>query len=141
MTRRDRAALLLAYECMRCPDAHDEHGDPAAGPMLLALDLGGVVAWQLLAVRWYGEPWAVEARLERARYALTMRALLRADAGDYGALRCPLCGSPGTVAFGQCFAGAHAIVGLGRRIDAMWSLAPAAGTATRPLGLRRRGEA
>jgi hypothetical protein len=78
LTRRDRAALVLSYELLRSHDAHDCEPFYALG---CAAD--GGVAWLVeeaahVAYSPHGY------RLLRARLALVIRALLRADAGDYG---------------------------------------------------------
>lgn len=80
LTRRDRAAMVLALECIR-------RGDSIGG-VLLPLDCAGTAA-RILA----GDVFDVWARdyaqgndevMLRARLALYLRAVLRADAGDFG---------------------------------------------------------
>jgi hypothetical protein len=87
ITRRDRAACVLALICARssAEDARD------------ALGHGGAIASAILAARhpvplgWTDDihtaecaAWLREWRIYRARLALYLRALLRADAGDCG---------------------------------------------------------
>lgn len=82
LTRRDRAALTLALECLRAKvgpfgDHAYYHVNNAAG----ALDLGRAVSDQLRDVILDMErDDAADWRLLRARIALALRAILRADA-------------------------------------------------------------
>lgn len=82
MTRRDRAALALALECLR------GDGSLPVVEMLRALDLGGRDAqWLKWAVEERGADGDTSfprghlgVRLLRARLAILLRAILRADA-------------------------------------------------------------
>lgn len=85
MTRRDRAALVLAYECLRGGDQFGAASAVLAHGDALARELQRTAhrAWEDTGTR------AVSIRL-----ALLLRALLRADAGDFGrrvGLWCPRC--------------------------------------------------
>lgn len=95
LTRRDRAAMQLAYECVRSrwwSSARDSDIRLAED----ALFLGGRAASGILRASEeareaiYFAGFAVEHfreyRLLRARLALLLRVLLRADAGDFGNL-------------------------------------------------------
>lgn len=112
LNRRDRAALVLAYEWCRASfrwtrDSHRKHREEdaqfAAGLATEALDLGGDAGEDIVAgtvKRNGGETLRISSRLLRARLALYLRALLRADAGDFGPLRsysirydCGVCGA------------------------------------------------
>lgn len=87
LSRRDRAALALALECLR--------GGEWMAPDHLAS--AGVVSQRLFEA-WWEAAWEAESRggeggpewdrvtqrLLRARLALALRVLLRADAWDYG---------------------------------------------------------
>jgi hypothetical protein len=100
MTRRDRAAMRLALEVLRAEYgsaglAADvlERGDDAAEA------LGEAVEGQRNLDHHYrccggGPVSSAESarRLLRARLALVLRAMLRADKGDYGEIACTGCG-------------------------------------------------
>ena len=87
MTRRDRAAMRLALEVLR------RGGWTCIRDVRLVLvhgDAARELAAHVPAAQW--SPGDRIARLLRARLALYLRALLRADAGDYGRAWCSLCG-------------------------------------------------
>lgn len=70
LTRRDRAAMVLALECLRA--------DSAFAEALRYGDEQGFALWAcVMGVTYAPEP--VGSRLLRARLALYLRALLRAD--------------------------------------------------------------
>jgi hypothetical protein len=88
-TRRDIAALSLAYECLR------DSGSLGTYRAKDALECGAEVSYALrVALR------KCQSRLLRVRLALLLRVLLRVAAGDYGPGRwfagcqCP-CGGGG----------------------------------------------
>jgi hypothetical protein len=110
MTRRDRAALVLAYECLRSVDYDDpsgylpwkrvysaecslRSGSDAFTGLIVAL-----VEAQRADDAWIPDPASQCGRLLRARLALLIRAVLRADAGDYGRMVCTCFGEPRDVA-------------------------------------------
>jgi hypothetical protein len=136
MTRRDRAALSLALEVLRAEYgsaglAADvlERGDDAAGA------LGEAVEGQRNLDHHYrccgGGPVssASARRLLRARLALVLRAMLRADAGDYGPRMCRDCGGPYPRGVWEpCRAGTehwHGCRGVAAAYTPLWELAPA----------------
>jgi hypothetical protein len=111
VTRQDRAALTLALEVLRAERrVRNRHRgleatlvlDAAASALRVALPVLGEASqsWKVyvaLRAAW----WHVEERLCRARLALYLRAVLRADAGEWPKetfLRCGRCmrdhGSP-----------------------------------------------
>jgi hypothetical protein len=87
LSRRDRAALALALECLRAGDDYDAssalfagaHEETCSAIRLAFLDAG----------------FSTPNRVLCARLALALRVLLRADAGDFGArerwLQCQRC--------------------------------------------------
>lgn len=85
MTELDRAALRHAYLLLRS-------GNPGASRVL---DTGGAVSWRLhvevLRATYGDDEEHVEPRMLRARLALAIRAILRADRGDCGRARCSGC--------------------------------------------------
>jgi hypothetical protein len=90
VTRRDRAAMVYAAELLR-----GDCTDSAVRVLESEHIFGGALSE---AASWVIEPrrasvYERRKRLLRARLALLLRALLRADAGDYGRLRCH-CGNP-----------------------------------------------
>lgn len=98
MTRRDRAALVLAYEVLRawgdpCGQRAAVHASGLCSRALDALRLGDDVSRAIFDAYMSG-PW-IDPRLLRARLALLLRVLLRADAGDFGEVACERCGSVG----------------------------------------------
>jgi hypothetical protein len=138
LSRRDRAACALALECLRQMRA-DLSRNPAVGVALgsahVALDAPAVSGRSVenistaLAVSVYRMP----ARLLRARLALYLRALLRADVGDLGPLWCNTCGWLGAGTYmagdrcGSCRRYAHGPIGEygPRRITPLWERAKA----------------
>jgi hypothetical protein len=128
LTRRDRAAMQLALEVLR-----NHRRFPAVG-------LG-----QAADVLGYGPPrleeWAAparwsnrsprSARLLRARLALYLRAVLRADAGHYVEWRCSVCGEEAYASARFCYRdgdGPNAIpMEPHRRITPLWERAAAHG--------------
>lgn len=91
MTRRDRAACVLALECSR-----DKNPDCITTAMQVLAYGGPIETWIALRRVILGEGLThVVVRLVRARLALYLRALLRADAGDCGrvGMRCSICGA------------------------------------------------
>lgn len=100
MTRRDRAALSLAYEVLRDPYGNGEECW-AIERCIDVLALGDTVGRTLaddLAEAKPVDAWRERdtMRFLRARLALALRVLLRVDAGDFGRpvlwLRCRICG-------------------------------------------------
>lgn len=85
MTRRDRAAMVLAYQLL-CGCGYDEQS--ITETLRCADNLDMWAAWVSACDS------GVRLRLLRARLALALRVLLRADAGDYGPRweRCDGCG-------------------------------------------------
>jgi len=88
LSRRDRAAMVLALELLR--RGAERHR------AIAALRHAGVsgVCWEIEQAAYYA--WRADFApgahsLLRARIALALRALLRADAGDCGAMRCDGC--------------------------------------------------
>lgn len=85
MTRRDRAALTLALECLReIESGWDAWGDfDPLHQAMCALDIGGLdastIRFNVYCAQPHADPW-----LLRARLALLIRAVLRSDAGDMG---------------------------------------------------------
>lgn len=81
LSRRDRAALVLAYECLR--RRHADVWDEAE-----PLHCGGYTCRELLgAYTLVHDADSTNYRVLRVRLALYIRALLRADAGDCGPAR------------------------------------------------------
>jgi hypothetical protein len=129
MTRRDRAALSLALEVLRAEYgsaglAADvlERGDDAAEA------LGEAVEGQRNLDHHYrccggGPVSSAESarRLLRARLALVLRAMLRADKGDFGPTEWHGC---------NCSCDGDRGGWLPRRITPLWELAPAHGGGT-----------
>lgn len=76
LSRRDRAACALGYECLRAGDLTDA---------MYALDVGGPFTATLVDATNNAEMRGATRPILRARLALALRALLRADAGDMGA--------------------------------------------------------
>ncbi|MFA7295654.1 MAG: hypothetical protein WC211_00540 [Dehalococcoidia bacterium] len=132
LTRRDRKALEHGYECLR------DIGEPRIFSAAVNRALGeavDVLPWSIARpMRELAAQKVPSARLLRARLALALRALLRADAGDCG---------PWTYRRKPARSVAHADTREcdHRRIDALWSRAPLTGTAIRPAELKRRGGA
>jgi hypothetical protein len=130
MTRRDRCALALALEVLRAESsqwaarlASDvlERGDDVAEA------LGEAVEGQRSLDHHYrccgGGPVssASARRLLRARLALVLRAMLRADKGDFGPTEWHGC---------NCSCDGDRGGWLPRRITPLWELAPAHGGGT-----------
>jgi hypothetical protein len=90
--------MVLALECVR---------DDEPGNALSVLNCGDDEAWKLYRLYWTVRD-AAGSRLLRARLALLLRTLLRADAGDYG--RCYLWGRHGDVRYAP--------------VRPLWELAP-----------------
>ena len=86
LSRRDRAAYVIAYECLRSGDL-GEAGD-ALSCGVRSWNGNGFTERLMLACGTVPTD-----RLLHARLALYLRALLRADAGDCGKWHCPKCGS------------------------------------------------
>lgn len=78
MRPRDRAALVLALCCLRAAKCISVQTEDA-------LRLGGPVSNAIYMIVFRHIVW--EERVHRARLALLLRALLRADAGDFGPAR------------------------------------------------------
>jgi len=82
-SRRDRAALALALECLRAGDDYDAssalfagaHEETCSAIRLAFLDAG----------------FSTPNRILCARLALALRVLLRVDAGDFGRCRTWVC--------------------------------------------------
>ena len=84
LSRRDRAALTLALECLRaeCPSRGDRSAWDYLDDARNVLGIGSYAEGMAGAVHdalYAAGPWR-SARLLRARLALLLRALLRADA-------------------------------------------------------------
>ena len=97
LTRRDRAAMVLALEALR-RSPHPSPLNSTAVRLLVEADAVldhcddlSPLADALPAHRYP----AGMARVIRARFALWIRAVLRADAGDCGMVACPVCGFVG----------------------------------------------
>lgn len=97
LTRRDRAACVLAYECLRSPHwtttrSRPLDADHRVGAAIVCLQQSSRGLWRHVKHEWTkidNDP-----RILRARLALALRALLRADADDYGGRwACTVCGS------------------------------------------------
>lgn len=101
LSRRDRAALVLAYELIRTRwalDAEDELRAVVdvlqAAAMFSAppmADFARLVNDERFATYLTGDQ---PNRLLRARLALLLRAILRADAGKFGKMVCTCFGEP-----------------------------------------------
>jgi hypothetical protein len=98
-SRRDRAAMTLALECVRetiaVDDDDDVRDDVASSRVRYALDaflcaLPGERADELRMYAVHARK-RVNPRLLRARLALALRVFLRADAGDFGRCRTWVC--------------------------------------------------
>jgi hypothetical protein len=138
VTRRDRAATVLAYECVRWHPLAEEAEDALESaekalslPLWAPVDsLANVVGRALCYARDNRRLLDDRAsRLLRARLALLLRALLRADAGDYGPSPvCARCGSPFVspyVGKAWCYGACRrAFVPTTRRITPLWERAP-----------------
>jgi hypothetical protein len=102
MTRRDRAALQLAYECLRSSVVgrtywwskccHAEEVLRHCEDMRVARALSRELRW----VQHRIDPGDQLVRVLFVRLALLLRVLLRADAGDFGQLVCDACGEVAT---------------------------------------------
>jgi hypothetical protein len=118
--RRDRAVVTLALECLR--RSRSESSLRQAYSVTTVSDglpfVAGYVA------RGSGAPW----RLLRARLALYLRAVLRADRGDFGEWRCDECGVQCYEDSRYCYRegdGSRALpMEPTRRITPLWELAP-----------------
>ena len=127
LSRRDRAACLLALECLRemmSPVMSDACVRAAAD----VLESGGEVSVYLIfASLPEAIPTYQRARLLRARLALYLRALLRADRGDFGTrARCGWCNGTGCPAEDpRCSCCEHCDNGAIRRAPwrPLWELA------------------
>jgi len=160
--RRDRAALVLALHYARHNSApwrgasYTHTLDRAAmrafraAVRVLANHVGDAFD-DLWDAAQSADDVGTPRRLLRARLALYLRAVLRADAGDLGPLR--------SVRLRECAAheadrkagnnigcylynhacGCHSC--YSRRVTALWLLAPTTGLGVRPVGLRSRGGA
>lgn len=124
LTRRDRCAMALALECVR-----GDNGVAAFMRARRALALGGFGSTSAQVYDAFSDAIALGAwRLLRARLALLLRAMLRADAGDFGPCVCRDCGHayrPGP--WERCEAGTerwHGCRGVHRRITPAWERAP-----------------
>jgi hypothetical protein len=114
LSRRDRAAIAIALECLRFakwePDVAvaDAYGILVAGERVAKATRDAVFgAWGIDGRGW---------RLLRARLALYLRALLRADRGDYGPTEWLGC---------SCSCDGDRGGWAPRRITPLWALAPA----------------
>ena len=145
MTRRERHALELAYDWLRMLTASPEGAFNALREASAVLGFGGDDARELrrsvaiiARTTWRSSREKADThRLLRARLALAIHAILRADAGDCGPMmtRCDWCLRAQSHAT-WCEADDAGIHRLS--FTPLWQSAPAAGTATRPLGLKRR---
>lgn len=144
MTRRDRAAMALALECARDAACRID-AETAMESACEALRNGGPMAYAIRSgVLWAQELWAIADRgregfvgwrrlclVLRARLALLLRALLRADAGDFGSRRlwCPACCSRRVATSRNGGPWACEVCGtpgvFTPRITPLWELAPA----------------
>lgn len=154
LSRRDRAACVLAYECLRrdgCADSLDvlEHGDTVHA-LSAAIDVPRCNAAPLHSPE--VAAWLHEWRLLRARLALFLRATLRVNRLDYWGDpepyraprrdvaemlgHCARCGWT----YGDADPAKEDCAGMGRtgRIWPLWERAPATGHGVRPASLKRR---
>lgn len=129
MTRRDRAALVLAYECVRqrCGAVPGRpHWTWTYKDVLEmareALDLGDSGTDALAATLVYMSDWRHYDRVLRARLALLLRALIRADAGDFGRTWCVPCGEHNPAGC-ECWDEGRDLGPRSRRITPLWTLA------------------
>ena len=133
LSRRDRCAMALALECCRAD------GDPAD-----TLYYGGPMATLLAEAHTecsleLHDPWMErmtdtrEVRLLNARIALLLRAMLRADRGDFGPWRCGECGGECERRDDHCYRIGEGELAIPmtptRRIRPIWEIAPAHGGA------------
>ncbi len=108
LSRRDRAACSLALECLRewaRPVMACAAVRAAVEVLFEGSDCANAIVCSLPEIPMYQR-----SRLIRARLALYIRAMLRADAGNFGPER-PWCVEHGDVDFGQR---------PGRRCPSMW---------------------
>jgi hypothetical protein len=136
MTRRVRAALQLAYECVRTTRVNFAELDRAVDAIAIARTdsmrtLAGAVEHMSSTTRvaWgTSDGGLIRLRLLRARLALLLRVLLRVDAGDFGPATCEACGEPG-VCPEITWCGSRVIANEGRptralrRYTALWEQA------------------
>lgn len=117
MTRRDRAALVLALECVRGSKVGGvamaidalcfTDCDPYLPPVLVDAEakMDDAIEYAPASPEWYRAHYHARDIL-RARLALLLRAILRADAGDCGKARCSGCRrvtrSSTVIAIGWC---------------------------------------
>jgi hypothetical protein len=111
LSRRDRAAMVLAYECIRDPRRRRPGSIEQVAIDALPEDMRA--AWEVSRFTGPGVYGGRSWRLLRARLALALRALLRADAGEDGRVcwtcdgwrwvivgrereLCPACGGSGS---------------------------------------------
>ena len=90
LSRRDRAAMSLALECLRewaRPVMACAAVRAAAEVLFEGGDCANAIVCSLPEIPMYQR-----SRLLRARLALYLRAMLRADRGDFGPYACPRCG-------------------------------------------------
>lgn len=134
LSRRDRAAIVLAYEHLREWSVLDGKQVPRGGgaPNALSAAIGAMSSFSeplylgLRSVVFHAWPEPSEmraVRLLRARLALLLRCLLRAADGDYGEWRCVACGSRTVHIGGPWCPGnhAHGERGYTRYIRSLWS--------------------
>jgi len=87
VTRLDRARIALAYEHLRYRsrfDGDDEWKTVSSAEAWSMVDKSAITLPYLLRVKVAPELYVGDARILRARLALYLRALLRADAGNFG---------------------------------------------------------
>ncbi len=125
LTRRDRAALLLAYECCRSfRDAWDD-ADGALGMATNILESYGAdftssIASAVDRAYSYGD----DVRHLRARLALLLRALLSPESAIYRTLHEPATCTPFTHANQTTHVTAAREYRVARRFSALWENAP-----------------
>lgn len=144
LTRRDRAALVLAYEEVRGGSLrsaiealkHHDGGDwpPYLPPVIVDAEAASddAIPHPPASRAWYAAHYRFHDVL-RARLALALRAILRADAGDYGVRsECVLCygttcgaNDANCISDGGCCP-CHGALTNGR-ITPLWEQAPATG--------------
>ena len=139
LSRRDRAALTLAYECLRGGAQDPPRTGGSIYEARAALESGGRFARLLAYNTWcFGSTPA--RRMMSARLALYLRAVLRADLEDYGGTRtfCRECGyrSAGHAAWWSHGAGQEgrhgARVAIATRVICpLWERAPRTGEGRR----------
>ena len=126
LSRRDRAACVLALECLRLVTSRE--WDDTYNAISEAFDVlakGGPFCATFYPEVHYAKR-RTEPRRLRARICLYLRALLRADRGDFGPLRCRSCRapSPSYICSRRYFGDERPHTVRRQRITPIWYLAP-----------------